>query len=113
MFIDQVCITVRSGNGGDGCVSLHRAKYVPKGGPDGGDGGRGGDVIVTVDPGRMNLLDFKWSRSFEAENGKPGSSRLRRGRGGRDVTILVPPGTQVRDAASGSLLLDLVLPGQS
>ena len=113
MFIDQVRITARSGNGGDGCVSLHRAKYVPKGGPDGGDGGRGGDIIVTVDPGRMNLLDFKWSRSFEAENGKPGSSRLRRGRGGRDKEILVPPGTQVRDAATGELLLDMVREGQS
>jgi GTP-binding protein len=112
MFIDQVRITVRSGNGGDGCVSLHRAKYVPKGGPDGGDGGRGGDVVFVVDPGRMNLLDFKWSRCFEAEHGRPGSSRLRKGRGGRDVTIAVPPGTQVRDAASGALLLDMVGQGQ-
>jgi GTP-binding protein len=87
MFIDQVRIHVRSGNGGDGCVSLHRAKYLPKGGPDGGDGGRGGDVVFEVDPGRMNLLDFKWSRLFEAENGKPGASRQRKGRRGADVLI--------------------------
>jgi GTP-binding protein len=113
MFIDHVRIIVRSGSGGDGCVSLHRAKYLPKGGPDGGDGGRGGDVVVEVDEGRMNLLDFKWSRTFEAENGKPGSGRLRRGRGGRDIVIHVPPGTQVRNAATGALLLDMTTPGQS
>jgi GTP-binding protein len=112
MFIDQVRIHVRSGNGGDGCVSLHRAKYLPKGGPDGGDGGRGGDVVFEVDPGRMNLLDFKWSRLFEAENGKPGASRLRKGRRGADVLIRVPPGTQVKHGETGELLLDLVAPGQ-
>jgi GTPase len=112
MFIDQVRITVRSGKGGDGCISLHREKYVPRGGPDGGDGGRGGDVVFVVDPGRMNLLDFKWSRRFEAEDGRPGGARNRRGRSGRDIEIAVPPGTQIKDAASGELLLDLVDPGQ-
>jgi GTP-binding protein len=112
MFIDHVRITVSSGKGGDGCVSLHHAKYLPKGGPDGGDGGRGGDIVVEVDPGRMNLLDFKWSRLFQAEDGRPGSSSLRRGRRGKDVVIKVPPGTQVRDAATGKLLLDLTLPDQ-
>ncbi|MFA7332074.1 MAG: GTPase ObgE [Candidatus Delongbacteria bacterium] len=112
MFIDQVRIAVRSGNGGDGCVSLFHGKYQPKGGPDGGDGGRGGDVVFEVDTGRMNLLDFKWSRSFEAEDGRPGASSLRKGRRGKDVLIRVPPGTQIRRADNGELLLDLVEPGQ-
>ncbi len=112
MFIDHVRITVRSGKGGDGAVSLHREKYKPKGGPDGGDGGRGGDVVFLVDPGRMNLLDFKWSRKFEAENGQGGASKLRRGRAGKPVVIKVPPGTQVKDAESGELLLDMVQLGQ-
>jgi GTPase len=112
MFIDHIQIFVKSGCGGDGCVSLHRAKYQPKGGPDGGDGGRGGDVIFETDQGRMNLLDFKWSRKFQAENGEPGGSRLRRGRRGKDIIIKVPLGTQVKDAETGELLLDLVKVGQ-
>lgn len=112
MFIDQVRISVRSGKGGDGCVSLHREKYRPKGGPDGGDGGRGGDVVFVVDPGRMNLLDFKWSRKFEAENGQVGGSGNRRGRSGKAIVVKVPPGTQVKNAETGELLLDMVKIGQ-
>ena len=112
MFIDQVHISVRSGKGGDGAISLHREKYVAKGGPDGGDGGRGGDVVFVVDPGRMNLLDFKWSRRFEAEDGRTGGGRNRRGKRGKDVVIPVPPGTQVKNAATGELLLDLLEEGQ-
>jgi len=112
MFIDQVRIHVRSGNGGDGCVSLHRGKYLPKGGPDGENGGRGGDVVFEVDAGRMNLLDFKWSRLFQAEDGKPGASRQRKGRRGADVLIRVPPGTQVKNGETGELLLDLVEGGR-
>ncbi len=112
MFIDHVQIQVSSGSGGAGCVSFRREKYVPKGGPDGGDGGRGGDVVFEVDPGRMNLLDFKWTRSFSAGNGQPGAGRLRRGKRGADCVIKVPPGTQVKDAETGELLLDVVLLGQ-
>lgn len=112
MFIDQVRIAVRSGTGGDGCVSLFHGKYQPKGGPDGGDGGRGGDVVFEVDTGRMNLLDFKWSRSFVAQDGRPGASSLRKGRRGADVVIRVPPGTQIRRADNGELLLDMIKPGQ-
>ena len=112
MFIDQVQIFVSSGKGGDGCVSFHREKYVAKGGPDGGDGGRGGDVVIEVDPGRSNLLDFKWSRKFVAKAGQSGAGRLRKGRRGKDIVIQVPPGTQIKDAESGELLLDMVQIGQ-
>ncbi len=112
MFIDHVEIEVRSGKGGDGCVSFHREKYVRKGGPDGGDGGRGGDVVFLTDAGRGNLLDFKWSRSFEAENGQQGKGRNMKGRRGKDIVIKVPVGTQIRDAESGELLLDMVAEGQ-
>ncbi len=112
MFIDQVQIFVSSGKGGDGCISFHREKYVAKGGPDGGDGGRGGDIVFEVDPGRSNLLDFKWSRKFVAKAGQSGAGRLRKGRRGTDVVIKVPPGTQIKDAETGELLLDMVQIGQ-
>ena len=112
MFIDHVEIEVASGKGGDGSVSFHREKYIRKGGPDGGDGGRGGDLVLLVDEHRTNLLDFKWSRVFKAEHGQPGKGGKQTGRRGKDCVIKVPLGTQVRDAATGELLADMVSVGQ-
>jgi GTPase len=112
MFIDQVKIKVKSGKGGAGSISFIRAKFVPLGGPNGGDGGRGGDVVFEVDLGRQNLLDFKWSRRFEAGNGVDGSGGNKKGKSGQHMLIKVPPGTQVRNAETGELLLDLVRPEQ-
>ncbi|MEM6391764.1 MAG: Obg family GTPase CgtA [Planctomycetota bacterium] len=95
MLIDSAIITVRSGRGGDGCVSFRRMKYVPKGGPDGGDGGDGGDVILEADPNVNTLLDFAGRHHWSAENGKPGQGKDMTGRGGQDLVIRVPPGTLV------------------
>jgi GTP-binding protein len=112
MFIDHVEIEVASGKGGDGCVSFHREKFIAKGGPDGGDGGRGGDLVLVVDEHRTNLLDFKWSRVFRAENGQPGKGGKQTGRRGKDALIKVPLGTQVKDQATGELLVDMIRLGQ-
>lgn len=112
MFIDHVEIEVASGKGGDGCVSFHREKFINKGGPDGGDGGRGGDLVLLVDEHRTNLLDFKWSRVFRAEDGQPGKGGKQSGRRGKDSVIKVPLGTQVRDLATGELLADMIRIGQ-
>ncbi len=111
MFIDYAKITVISGNGGPGAVSFHRAKFVPKGGPDGGDGGRGGDLIFQADSSLSTLQDFKYKRKYNAENGKSGSGNNRSGRGGKSVIVRVPPGTVIKDAESGGMLLDMVAPG--
>jgi GTPase len=112
MFIDQVKIKVKSGTGGAGSTSFRREKYAPLGGPDGGDGGRGGDVVFEVDLGRQNLLDFKWSRKFLAGNGVDGGASKCKGKRGADMLIKVPPGTQIRNAETSELLLDMVRPGQ-
>lgn len=112
MFVDQVTITVRSGKGGDGAVSFRREKYVPKGGPDGGNGGKGGDVILRANPQLHTLLDHRYHHSYEAENGIKGQKSLRFGRYGEDVIIQVPCGTVIRDAETEELLADLVTPGQ-
>ncbi len=111
MFVDEAEIFVRAGRGGDGAVSFHREKYRPKGGPDGGDGGRGGDVLLVVDPQMASLIDFEHRRQFVAENGRPGGPNFRRGRNGRSVKIRVPPGTVVYDADTGEQLADLTAPG--
>ncbi|MEM6550927.1 MAG: GTPase Obg [Planctomycetota bacterium] len=95
MLIDSAIITVRSGRGGDGCVSFRRMKYIPKGGPDGGDGGDGGDVILEADPNVNTLLDFAGRHHWSAENGNPGQGKDMTGRGGKDLVIRVPPGTLV------------------
>ena len=112
MFVDQVSISVRSGKGGAGCVSFRREKYVPKGGPDGGNGGRGGDVIFVANPQLHTLLDHRYRRVYAAEDGAKGQKSLRTGKSGRDEIIEVPCGTVVRDAESEQLLADLVNPGQ-
>jgi GTP-binding protein len=112
MFIDSVELTVASGKGGQGAVSFRREKFVPKGGPDGGDGGKGGDVYFLVDKNTHTLSHFKGKRILKAKNGRPGEGRNRHGKKGEDLVLIVPPGTQVYDAQTGELLLDLVEDGQ-
>jgi GTP-binding protein len=112
MFVDSVELTVRSGKGGAGCVSFWTEKFVVNGGPDGGDGGRGGAVYFRVDTNTDTLSALRGRRVIKAENGRPGEGRKRYGRKGKDVVITVPPGTQVIDRESGEVLLDLVEPGE-
>ncbi|MBN1163492.1 MAG: GTPase ObgE, partial [Candidatus Krumholzibacteriota bacterium] len=112
MFIDRVEIKVSAGRGGNGCVSFRREKYVPRGGPDGGNGGKGGDVRVTVDPQLRTLLDLRYRRAYRAEKGSPGEGSRKTGKSAPEVVIKVPPGTVVEDMESGALLADLVEPGQ-
>ena len=111
MFMDEARIFVSSGKGGDGSVHFRREKYVPRGGPDGGDGGHGGDVVLYVDPKKSTLSTFRRQRHFRAEDGKPGSGSNKTGRSANDVRIPVPPGTIVR-SEEGAILGDLVEPGQ-
>lgn len=111
-FIDYAEIKVKGGDGGSGCVSFRREKYVPKGGPDGGNGGNGGDVIVKVDPHLSTLLDFKYKRSYQAENGRNGKGKDQNGKKGKGVVIKVPPGTLVKDLETNKLLSDLVADDQ-
>lgn len=112
MFIDRAEIYVRGGKGGNGCVSFRREKYVPKGGPDGGDGGRGGDVYLVADPESNTLLDLTGRHHWIAENGRPGSGKNKTGRSGKSLRVRVPPGTLVYDRDRDRLLKDLNEPGQ-
>lgn len=107
-FIDVAEIYVRSGNGGKGHISFRREKYVPKGGPDGGNGGKGGDVILVASKDLNTLLNFQYKKKYIAENGKPGEKANRSGRDGKDLEIKVPVGTVVYDAITNDLLADLV-----
>ena len=113
MFLDQVTIDVKAGKGGDGMVAFRREKYVPDGGPAGGDGGRGGDVILIVDEGLRTLMDFRFNRHFKAQPGENGMSKGMHGRGSKDTYVKVPQGTTVRDAETGALLGDLIENGQT
>ncbi|MFZ0727071.1 MAG: GTPase ObgE [Desulfobacterales bacterium] len=112
-FVDEAIITVQSGNGGRGCVSFRREKYIPRGGPDGGDGGKGGDVVLRVSAGRRALNDFRHKKHFRAQNGQPGQGRQKTGRDGQDLFIELPAGTLIRDAETGQLLADLIRLGQT
>lgn len=107
-FVDELKITVTSGDGGHGSVSFRREKYVPKGGPDGGDGGRGGDIIFEVRRNLKTLTHLRPNKTYAAKNGQPGMGRKKHGSDGQDLIIQVPPGTLVRDSSSGEVLLDLV-----
>lgn len=107
MFIDIAKIYVRSGKGGDGCVSFRREKYVPLGGPDGGDGGRGGDIVFEVDYNINTLIDFKYNRRFLAENGENGGTCKCYGKDGKDLIIKVPEGTIIKYAETGKVIADL------
>ncbi len=107
MFADRAKIFVRSGKGGDGHVSFRRELYVPDGGPDGGDGGRGGDVIFVVDEGLNTLVDYRNARKFKAGDGEEGGKRRCHGADGSDIILKVPPGTVIKDAESGKVILDM------
>ena len=112
MFTDYVKIIAQAGNGGNGAISFRREKYVAAGGPDGGDGGKGGDIYFEVDPDANTLIDFRYNKKFKAENGKNGEGAHRYGKSGEDLYIKVPIGTIVRDATTNEILADLSQKGQ-
>lgn len=112
MFYDTAKIFVRGGDGGNGCVSFRREKYVPRGGPDGGDGGKGGDVVLVADEGLRTLVDFHYRVHFKAKRGEHGRGSNMHGANGEDLVIRVPVGTVVKDAETGAVLADLTVPGQ-
>ncbi|MBQ2101794.1 MAG: GTPase ObgE [Lachnospiraceae bacterium] len=107
MFVDRARIIVRSGKGGDGHVSFRREKYVPDGGPDGGDGGRGGDVIFQVDKGLNTLIDFRHVRKYKAGDGEEGGKKNCRGKDGEDIVIKIPEGTVIKEAGSDQVIIDM------
>ncbi len=107
MFIDHAKIIVKAGNGGNGVVSFRREKYVPDGGPDGGNGGRGGSVVFSVDSGMRTLMDFRYKKKYVAENGQHGQKKNCYGKDGKNLIIKVPPGTIIKDAKSGLVIADL------
>jgi len=107
MFVDKATIHVKAGRGGDGVVSFHREKYVTNGGPDGGDGGRGGDVILKADDNLSTLMDFRYKRKYAAQPGENGQGRRKSGKDGESLILRVPRGTVVRDSASGAVMMDM------
>lgn len=107
MFVDQAKIYIKAGDGGDGAVSFHREKYVAAGGPDGGDGGKGGDIVFVVDDNISNLIDFRYKRKYVAEKGQNGGAKNCSGRNAPDLVVKVPRGTVVREIKSGRILADL------
>jgi GTP-binding protein len=107
VLIDSARIEVKGGDGGNGCVSFRREKFVPRGGPNGGDGGYGGSVVLEAARGLSSLLDFRYKKHYKAQKGRNGSGANRRGRDGEDIVLLVPPGTIVKDHESGDVLADL------
>jgi GTP-binding protein len=112
VFIDRARLLVRGGDGGRGIISFRREAHVPRGGPDGGDGGKGGDVVLRVDPQLGTLSDFRFAKEIAAESGSPGGGRNKTGRSGADRVVSVPPGTLVIDRATGATVADLVAPGE-
>lgn len=111
-FVDEATIKVQAGNGGSGCLSFRREKYVPRGGPDGGDGGDGGSVIIEADPALNTMVDYRYQRSYRAENGEPGRGRNCTGKAGADLVLKVPVGTTIIDIDIDEVLGDLSAPGQ-
>ena len=107
MFVDKTTINVKAGKGGNGAVSFHREKYVAAGGPDGGDGGRGGDIVIETDNNMSTLMDFRYKSKYIAENGADGSGRNRTGKDGKPLVIRVPDGTVIRDSESGAVITDM------
>ena len=112
MFTDYAKITIKSGNGGDGAITFRREKYVAAGGPDGGDGGRGGSIYFRVDPDANTLIDFRYTKKFKAQNGENGSGGNKYGKSGEDLYINVPIGTIIKDAETGKVVADLSKEGQ-
>ena len=111
-FVDKARIVIKAGDGGDGCASFHREKFVTRGGPDGGDGGRGGNVVFVADSNMDTLLDFKFARFYRAENGEKGRAARSSGKNGQDLIIKVPVGTLVRDVETGAIAAGLNEPGR-
>src|SRR3954453_22608612 len=111
-FIDEARVHVRAGKGGNGAVAFRREKFVPKGGPSGGDGGDGASVIMVVDGGLSTLLDFRYRKEYLAPSGQPGANKDKYGRGGEDLILRVPPGTQIFDDTTGDLMADLRRDGE-
>ncbi|HTA19211.1 MAG TPA: GTPase ObgE [Polyangia bacterium] len=111
-FVDQALIHVRAGDGGKGAVAFRREKFVPKGGPSGGDGGSGGSVVLVVDEGLSTLLDFRYRKEYQAPSGEAGSNKDKYGRGGEDLVLRVPPGTEVNDQVTGARIADLHTHGE-
>ncbi len=111
-FVDEVKFFVKAGDGGNGCVSFRREKFVPKGGPNGGDGGRGGSVYLVADPRKQSLIDFRYRSHFKADRGGNGQGSDKHGRGGKDTMVPVPVGSVIKDAETGRVLTDLVEAGQ-
>ena len=107
MFIDTAKIKIKAGDGGDGAVSFHREKYVAAGGPDGGDGGRGGSILFQVDDNLSTLADFRYKRKYTAQRGENGRGKRCFGKSAPDLTIYVPRGTLIKDAETGRLLADM------
>ncbi|MCW5933291.1 MAG: GTPase ObgE [Fimbriimonadia bacterium] len=107
MFLDEAVIELQAGDGGNGCISFRREKYVPRGGPDGGDGGRGGSILLVADESLNTLLDFRYKSNYKANSGAHGSGADRKGKSGSDLTLRVPVGTLVYDVESGDLIADL------
>jgi len=111
-FVDEVKFFVKAGDGGNGCVSFRREKFVPKGGPNGGDGGRGGSVFLEVDPRKHSLIDFRYRSHFKAQRGGNGQGSDKHGRSGKDLVVFVPTGSVVKDGETDQVLVDLTAPGQ-
>ena len=107
MFVDIAKIKIKAGNGGDGAVTFHREKYVASGGPDGGDGGKGGDIIFEVDDNLATLADFRYKRKYTAPDGKRGDGGRRRGKNGENLVIKIPRGTIIREAESNAVMADM------
>ncbi|MBR5756112.1 MAG: GTPase ObgE, partial [Firmicutes bacterium] len=112
-FVDKAKIHIRSGKGGNGCVSFRREANIPMGGPDGGNGGKGGDIILQADNSLRTLMDFRYKTKYEAENGENGKGRQQFGKDGQNLVIKVPVGTVIRDLESGDIIADLTEDGQS
>ncbi|NNL42770.1 MAG: GTPase ObgE [Desulfobacterales bacterium] len=112
-FIDEATITVQSGDGGSGCVSFRREKFIPRGGPDGGDGGSGGDIVLRTTLRKRTLKHFQFKRQFKAKNGAGGQGKRKTGKNGPELIIEIPPGTLVGDADTGQILKDLTKPGET
>ena len=111
-FVDKAVIRLKAGNGGNGSVSFHREKYVLNGGPDGGDGGKGGDIRLVADHNLHTLMDFRYKTKYQAEDGAPGSGGRCSGKAGEDLIIKVPAGTVIRDKENGSVVMDMFEAGQ-
>lgn len=112
-FVDKAKIVIKAGDGGDGCASFHREKYVARGGPDGGDGGNGGSVVFIADENMSTLLDFRFMRHYRAERGENGKAKMSKGKRGEDLTVHVPVGTLIRDTETNRIVADMNRPGKT